>query len=94
MAKTPEYEVYDYTKDFGIDTPKEERRRANVGDIFLNQAKCLECGDIIRSRNRHDYVMCSCGCLAVDGGSSYAKRSYRDGTRWEDMTVLYRDAKD
>lgn len=33
--------------------------------------KCSNCGDIIESKHRHDFVMCSCGGLFVDGGSHY-----------------------
>ena len=50
-------------------------------------AKCLKCGDIIESRHTHDYVMCSCGNLAVDGGKDYCKRSFRDGENsWIDLS--------
>lgn len=34
--------------------------------IFALQ--CLECGDIIFSRCRHDYRICTCGKIGVDGG--------------------------
>lgn len=73
-------------------TSKEQRRKMDVGDIYSNAAKCLKCGDVIRSRNVHDYVICSCGNLSVDGGSWYAKRACRDG--WdtiEDMIEGYDD---
>ncbi|MBV1930047.1 MAG: hypothetical protein KUG81_11110 [Gammaproteobacteria bacterium] len=44
--------------------------------IVSNQAKCLSCGDSIYSMHRHDYVSCSCGKLAVDGGQDYIRRNY------------------
>ena len=47
-------------------TPDAVRRKYNVGDIFLNQAKCLKCNDVITSSHRHDFVWCSCKSLAVD----------------------------
>lgn len=56
-------------------TPREERRRLGVGDIWKNAAKCANCGDEIQSNNRHDYVTCSCGEISVDGGSWYARGS-------------------
>lgn len=59
--------------------------------IVLNRAKCLTCGDIIVSYHTHDYVTCSCGALSVDGGTSYAKRSYNDSTLVEEMSI-YADA--
>jgi len=35
--------------------------------------KCLKCGDIIESKHRHDFVSCSCGTCAVDGGDEYLR---------------------
>ena len=56
--------------------------------IIENKAKCLTCGDIIESIDRHDYVQCSCGNISVDGGKDYLKRSYRDGMdTWIDMSI-------
>lgn len=40
-----------------------------------NRAKCRQCGDIIESKWRHDFVQCKCGAIAVDGGMDYFKRS-------------------
>ena len=56
------------------DMSAEERRKLDVGDIWANQAKCKKCDDIIRSKNRHDFVTCSCGSISVDGGSWYGRR--------------------
>ena len=56
--------------------------------IVKNKAKCLKCGDVIESIDRHDYVQCSCGNISVDGGKDYLKRSYRDGMdTWIDMSI-------
>ena len=56
--------------------------------IIENKAKCLKCGDIIESIDRHDYVQCSCGNISVDGGKDYLKRSYRDGMdTWIDTLI-------
>ena len=35
--------------------------------------KCKHCGDIIQSKHRHDFVTCSCGAIAIDGGTDYAR---------------------
>lgn len=40
----------------------------------LNRARCRKCGDVIVSRFRHDFVMCECGSIAVDGGNDYMRR--------------------
>ena len=47
--------------------------------ILRNRVKCLMCGDTIESRHRHDFVPCSCGNVAVDGGLDYIKRSFKTG---------------
>lgn len=45
-----------------------------------NQARCLNCGDVIESKSRHDFVVCSCWDnregkgIAVDGGNDYHRR--------------------
>ena len=58
---------------------KGQRKKFFIGDIFINGAVCLKCGEFIRSKNRHDYRECKCGNLAVDGGSWYAKRMIKGG---------------
>ena len=42
--------------------------------ILINKAKCKNCEDIIESKHRHDFVSCSCGKIAVDGGKDYLRR--------------------
>jgi len=43
-----------------------------------NRAKCKLCNSIIESFHRYDYVTCSCGEIAVDGGNEYFKASAGD----------------
>ena len=71
------------------DTSVEERRKLDVGDIWANQAKCKKCGDVIRSKNRHDFVSCSCGAISVDGGSWYARRVAIDLNDIEELSENY-----
>ena len=42
--------------------------------LLVNMAKCLKCGDVLISHHRHDFVECSCGAFAVDGGVDYTRR--------------------
>lgn len=42
--------------------------------IKRNAVQCRHCGDVIESRNVHDYVTCSCGTCSVDGGLEYLRR--------------------
>lgn len=53
--------------------------------ILCNKIKCKKCGDIIESKNKHDFVTCKCGSVAVDGGNSYLRRT---GNRedWEELS--------
>lgn len=53
--------------------------------IICNAIRCNHCGDVIRSTYRHDYVCCSCGKVAVDGGSDYLRRAF---TTPDDYTEL------
>jgi DNA-directed RNA polymerase subunit N (RpoN/RPB10) len=48
--------------------------RPPLPDILTNKVKCLKCGEIIESKYRHDFVSCSCGNIAVDGGHEYLRR--------------------
>jgi len=56
--------------------------------IVRNSAKCLDCNEEIESRHRHDFVRCSCGNIAVDGGKDYLKRSYMDKARVQDTSIV------
>ncbi len=90
ISKNVQQKVSDYHNFCTIDTPKEQRRKWRVGDIWINEATCEICGDTIRSHNLHDYVTCSCGNVAVDGGSWYAKRSFQTD-KYVDNIVMFND---
>lgn len=56
--------------------------------IIENKAKCLLCGNVIESVNRHDYVTCSCGNISVDGGKDYLRRCFvGDRDTWIDLSI-------
>jgi hypothetical protein len=42
--------------------------------IKTNKAKCKKCRTVIESTHRHHFVPCSCGSIAVDGGTDYLRR--------------------
>lgn len=45
----------------------------------LNAVKCLMCGEILISRHRHDFKMCSCSNKTfVDGGFDYMRVGGRE----------------
>lgn len=86
----------DYHDFCNINTPQEERRRINVGDIWINAATCHNCGRYIRSKNRHDFVTCECGQISVDGGSWYARRSFaatESGTGYTNEIIPFNDVR-
>ena len=65
-----------------------------VKKIVKNAARCTHCGDIIESKHTHDFKWCSCQSVAVDGGKSYLKRSFKnspadfeDLSEWEEIEV-------
>jgi hypothetical protein len=59
-----------------------------------NKAKCKNCGDILESKHRHDWVACSCFKNApdnkgifIDGGNEYL----RGGGAFENMICFDED---
>jgi len=83
----------DYHVFTTIDMPLNQRRKINVGDIWLNQAKCKKCGDIVTSNSLHDFKSCKCKAISVDGGSWYAKRCGNIAD-FEEMSVVFTDIKE
>lgn len=75
-----ENEVYIVTDETDVlnyvtkSSTKEQRAKFDIGHIYINALVCLKCKDYIRSTNKHNYVPCKCGAVAVDGGSWYLKR--------------------
>ena len=56
--------------------------------IIKNAIRCNLCGDIIESINRHDYITCSCGACAVDGGRDYLRRTFREKGCFTELSVV------
>ncbi len=52
----------------------EEGGKAVKQKIISNIIRCNQCGDIIKSISKHDFVKCSCGNCAIDGGNDYLRR--------------------
>ena len=55
--------------------------------IIKNIIKCNFCNDVIESKHRHDFVSCKCGRVSVDGGKDYFKRSFKEPTDYEEMSI-------
>jgi len=54
--------------------------------IMTNKIKCKKCEDIIESTCRHDFRLCKCGAVSVDGGTDYLRRC-GNGEDWEELSV-------
>lgn len=44
-----------------------------------NRIQCVICDDIIESKQRHDFVKCTCGNCFIDGGLEYSRYGYYGG---------------
>ena len=66
--------------------------------IVENQITCKLCGDTIRSTTVHDFKMCVCGLVGVDGGREYLKRTGKESDYIEESTftmgMTYRELKE
>jgi hypothetical protein len=52
-----------------------------------NRAKCLNCDDIVESKNLDDWIECSCGSLKIRGGSSFLERSCQPN-KYKELSVI------
>ncbi len=59
--------------------------------IITNKAQCRLCSDIIESVHRHDYVKCSCGEIAVDGGKEYIRRAFTEFSNIIELSEIVPD---
>ena len=42
--------------------------------ILVNKIRCKRCGDVIESTAQHQFVVCKCGAVAIDGGHYHLSR--------------------
>ena len=66
----------------------------NEKKLIRNVIQCTHCRDIIESKYTHDFKVCRCGTVGVDGGLSYARRTAKnsrsdfiDLSEWEEVEV-------
>ena len=82
-----EIKVTDYQDFTTKNMSRKELDKLGVGDIWSNTIQCLNCKDIIRSKNRHNFVTCSCGQCSVDGGSWYQRYLWGGGGTPEESFI-------
>jgi Zn finger protein HypA/HybF involved in hydrogenase expression len=56
--------------------------------IVTNKIRCNNCGQVIESKHRHDFVTCECGAVSVDGGKEYLKRTFKKSDSYEDLSEV------
>lgn len=56
-----------------------------MNKIMINKIRCKKCGDIIESKSVHDFKICKCKSVAVDGGHDYLRR-LGDLEDWDDLS--------
>jgi hypothetical protein len=56
--------------------------------ILRNSATCGNCGDMIKSVHRHDFVQCSCKSIGVDGGVTYLRHINPNSEYFIDTSVM------
>ena len=54
--------------------------------VITNKIKCKKCGDIVESKHCHDFRMCKCESVGVDGGHDYL-RSTGNREDYEELSV-------
>jgi len=64
----------------------------NKMKIIKNAIRCNICGDEIESKYRQNYVRCSCGACAVDGGHDYLRRTFKNKESYTDISVVEDDS--
>lgn len=42
--------------------------------IIVNKIQCKHCKDILESKSVHDFKLCKCGKVGVDGDLQYLRR--------------------
>ena len=58
--------------------------------IVLNRVQCKECGEILTSYYRHDYVKCSCpNETMTDGGQDYQRYGGQDMSKIDRSLTVY-----
>ena len=65
----------------------ELKEKGLVKVLTLNSVKCLECGEILESKHRHQFSMCHCpNETFVDGGNLYQRFGGKDLDKVENLS--------
>lgn len=56
--------------------------------IIKNIVKCKNCGDVLESKDVHDFKKCICGRVAIDGGTDYLKRVSKSPDDYIELSII------
>ena len=59
-----------------------------------NSAQCLACGQVIESKQRHDYVSCECGEISIDGGLDYCRYIVKNVDNFKNLSISRKFTED
>lgn len=60
--------------------------------LLVNMAQCLNCKDVLISKDLHDLQTCSCGNLTIDGGTYSFKRSVKKRHSFKELSIYLPDS--
>jgi len=58
-----------------------------VSGKLHNAVQCPNCEEVLVSLHRHDFRQCSCGDLAIDGGSDYCRIVAKPNLQFKSLKV-------
>jgi len=56
--------------------------------IIVNRIRCKRCGDVIESMYTHDFKLCKCGAVGIDGGKEYLRREFDSKDDFQELSVV------
>jgi len=56
------------------------------GNIKVNRAKCLKCGQVLESDANNVFQSCSCGNVSIDGQRDCIRHDYYDEDNYQNLS--------
>jgi len=61
--------------------------------IIVNRIRCKRCGDVIESMYTHDFKLCQCGAVGIDGGKEYLRREFDSEEDYQELSVVIEEVE-
>ncbi|CAI8803547.1 MULTISPECIES: DUF7695 domain-containing protein [Bacillus cereus group] len=58
-----------------------------IRKVLINKLRCKKCNDIIESKHRHDFNLCKCKAIFIDGGKDYQRCGWGLDRPGEDLPI-------